>query len=152
MKNASNIVRFKQFLEAQDKIINRNSWLKWSFKCLTQSEFYSFQVICSLHLISESLIVWPIQSASHEHVPWYISQLWCFTLSLLLNKGCIFRVFHMIITFTLSLVKVSTFLINALLNFSFPGEYGNQTEIIQVTILVWSFLRFLSQNYKFFHL
>ena len=34
----------------------------------------------------------------------------------------------MIITFTLSLVKYSAFLINALLNFSFTGEYGNLTE------------------------
>ena len=34
----------------------------------------------------------------------------------------------MIITFTLSLVKFSTFLINTLLNFSFPGEYGNLIE------------------------
>ena len=34
----------------------------------------------------------------------------------------------MIITFTLSLMKFSTFLINALLNISFAGEYGNLTE------------------------
>ena len=34
----------------------------------------------------------------------------------------------MIITFTLSLVKFSTFLVNTLLNFSFAGEYGNLTE------------------------
>ena len=34
----------------------------------------------------------------------------------------------MIISFTLSLVKFSTFLINTLLNFSFTGEYGNLTE------------------------
>ena len=34
----------------------------------------------------------------------------------------------MIITFTLSLVKFSTFLVNTLLNFSFAGECGNLTE------------------------
>ena len=34
----------------------------------------------------------------------------------------------MIITFTLSLVKFLTFLVNILLNFLFAGEYGNLTE------------------------
>ena len=34
----------------------------------------------------------------------------------------------MIITVNLSLVKYSAFLINALLNFSFAGEYGNLTK------------------------
>ena len=39
----------------------------------------------------------------------------------------------MIITFTLSVVKFSTFLVNTLLNSSFTGEYGNLTEKVFIS-------------------
>ena len=91
-------------MEARDKRNHQNSWSKLSFKCLKQSKF-----LCSFHLVSEFLILSPIESAPHEHVPRYVTQLWCFTVSLLLNKYCIFRVLYMIIIFALSLVKFSRF-------------------------------------------
>ena len=50
------------------------------------------------------------------------------TLSLLLTKDCIFFAFHMIIAFTLSLVKFLTFLTKYFTKFLFAGEYVNLTE------------------------
>ena len=49
-------------------------------------------------------------------------------------KDCISCVFHMIITFPLSLVKFSTFPVNTLLNFSFTGEYENLTEKVFLSL------------------
>ena len=64
----------------------------------------------------------------------------------------------MIITFTLSLVKFSTFLINTFLNFSFAGEYGNLTEKVFVSsnnhsgIIISSFSYSKLQIVLFIHL
>ena len=61
---------FLKFLEARDKTNHQNLLSQLSFKCLKQSKF-----LCSFHLISEFLIVSPIESAPHEHVPRYVTQL-----------------------------------------------------------------------------